>query len=46
MPRGPIDISSNRKPSMASVGSLSVKIGVELFVNLKKQSITKVYTLG
>lgn len=31
---------------MASVGSVSVKFGVELFVNLKKQSITKVYTLG
>ncbi|CAD8119762.1 unnamed protein product [Paramecium sonneborni] len=46
VPRGPIDHSPSRKPSMASVGSLSVKIGVELFVNLKKQSITKVYTLG
>ncbi|CAK57234.1 unnamed protein product (macronuclear) [Paramecium tetraurelia] len=46
VPRDPIDHSPSRKQSMASVGSVSVKIGVELFVNLKKQSITKVYTLG
>ncbi|CAD8206359.1 unnamed protein product [Paramecium octaurelia] len=46
VPRDPIDHSPKRKESMASVGSVSVKIGVELFVNLKKQSITKVYTLG
>ncbi|CAD8208692.1 unnamed protein product [Paramecium pentaurelia] len=46
VPRNPMDHSPSRKYSQASVGSVSVKFGVELFVNLKKQSITKVYTLG
>ncbi|CAD8206046.1 unnamed protein product [Paramecium pentaurelia] len=46
VPHDPKDNSQSRKQSMASVGSVSVKFGVELFVNLKKQSITKVYTLG
>ncbi|CAD8108658.1 unnamed protein product [Paramecium primaurelia] len=46
VPNDPKDNSQSRKQSMVSVGSVSVKFGVELFVNLKKQSITKVYTLG
>ncbi|CAD8153610.1 unnamed protein product [Paramecium octaurelia] len=38
--------ASPTKKSIGSMSSLTVRMGVELFVNLKKASINKVYTFG
>ncbi|CAK62290.1 unnamed protein product (macronuclear) [Paramecium tetraurelia] len=38
--------ASPTKKSIGSVSSLTIRMGVELFVNLKKGSLNKVYTIG
>ncbi|CAK91481.1 unnamed protein product (macronuclear) [Paramecium tetraurelia] len=38
--------ASPTKKSIGSMSSLTVRMGIELFVNLKKASINKVYTFG